>query len=251
MADIPISFDRLLVEPAYRVVANAVEQQIMEGRIKLGQRLPSETELARQLGVNRSTVREAIRVLEQNGLVGREGGRRLVATMPRQADLATRVSRAMILHEVTFLELWETMMALEVMAAQLAAERATEEDLARLDANLKATEAGAAVGDNKRLVELDIEFHLIVAQASKNRALLLAREPVGLLFYPSFFNVMSRLNAGERLFVAHGEILRGIREHDPKHAGLWMERHIKDFKRGYELANLDIGKSVDYYPVGT
>jgi GntR family transcriptional regulator, transcriptional repressor for pyruvate dehydrogenase complex len=134
-------------------------------------------------------------------------------------------------------------MALEPVAAELAAERATAEEIAALDDNLERTRRSLA--NSESLTELDIEFHYLIAKASHNRALLLAREPVSHLFYPAFYNVMSRLNAGERLFVAHDKILEGIRLRDPKMAKSWMEKHIVDFRRGYELANLDIHAQVD------
>ncbi len=237
-----LSMERISVAPAYKVVSNAIEQQIMQGVIKAGDVLPSETALAEQLGVNRSTVREGIRLLEQNGLVRRQGGKKLFASVPRYHETAAHVSRAMVLHEVTFQELWETIMALEPVAAELAAERATEAEVAALDDNLERTRRSLA--NSESLTELDIEFHHLIAKASHNRALLLAREPLSHLFYPAFYNVMSRLNAGERLFYAHDRIVEGVRNRDPKAAREWMEKHIVDFRRGYELANLDIHAQV-------
>jgi GntR family transcriptional repressor for pyruvate dehydrogenase complex len=239
----PIVFERVETQPTYQLVASSIEKRVMEGVFKPGQQLPSELELAKQLGVNRSTVREAIRVLEQNGLVFRKSARRLVISVPRERDLASQISRAMVLHEITFLELWETMLPLEIRAAELAAERATIDEIAQLEANLNAT--GECLEHEEQLVALDIEFHYIIAKATRNRALLLAREPIGQLFYPAFYKVMSRLNAKDRLLVAHTEIFNGIRNRDPKHTALWMEKHIKDFRRGYELANFDINQPVD------
>lgn len=236
-------FDRIEAQPAYQLVALGIEKRIMEGVYKVGQQLPSELDLAKQLGVNRSTVREAIRVLEQNGLVFRKSARRLVISVPREEDLASRVSQAMILHEITFLELWETMLPLEVRAAELAAGRATDEEIGRMAENLRQT--AECLEHERKLVALDIEFHLLVAKASRNRALLLAREPIGLLFYPAFYQVMSRLNAKDRLLSAHQEVFNGIRNRDPKHAAQWMEKHIRDFRRGYELADLDMNQPVD------
>lgn len=236
-------FDRIEAQPAYQLVALGIERRIMEGVYKVGQQLPSELDLAKQLGVNRSTVREAIRVLEQNGLVFRKSARRLVISVPREEDLASRVSQAMILHEITFLELWETMLPLEVRAAELAAGRATDEEIGRMAENLRQT--AECLEHERKLVALDIEFHLLVAKASRNRALLLAREPIGLLFYPAFYQVMSRLNAKDRLLSAHQEVFNGIRNRDPKHAAQWMEKHIRDFRRGYELADLDMNQPVD------
>jgi len=229
--------------PAYKLVADAIERQILQGTLKTGDVLPAETALATQFGVNRSTVREGIRSLEQNGLVRREGGKKLFASRPRHADTAAQVSRAMLLHDVTFLNLWETIAALEPVAAALATERATEQEIAALEDNLMRTQR--SLTNRESLTELDIEFHHLVAVAAHNPALLLSREPLSHLFYPAFYQVMDRLNARERLLSAHTRIVECIRNRDMQQARTWMDKHIVDFRRGYELADLDIHAVVD------
>ncbi len=90
-------------------------------------------DLARQFGVNRSTIREAIRELETHGLLGRvRGEKRLRVTRPEPRRVSSGVSRALALHDVTFLELWEAMMAIEPVAAQYAAARRTAAQLQAL-----------------------------------------------------------------------------------------------------------------------
>ena len=69
-------FEPLDDHPAYRQIANLIEQRIVGRSLRTGDPLPSETDLARQFGVNRSTVREAIRELETQGLLGRGRGRK-------------------------------------------------------------------------------------------------------------------------------------------------------------------------------
>ena len=107
-------FRRIDVAPAYQKVADAIEREIVNGRIKPGEPIGTEQELVQQFGVNRSTVREGIRVLEEGGLIQRDSSRRLYACLPRYNKLATRLSRALVLHEVTFRELFEASMMLEV-----------------------------------------------------------------------------------------------------------------------------------------
>lgn len=224
-------------QPAFRAFAAEVERKIMTGEIKPGDALPSEAKLAEELGVNRSTVREAIRVLEQNGFVRREvGKKKLFATVPKSGEISQRLKMAMVLDQITFEELWEAMYALEPAAADAASRRRSEADLEELDRNLAETRE--ALADSRRLTELDIEFHRLVAKATANRAIEAARLPIGELFYPPFLAVMSRLNANERLLYAHEQIVDAIREEDAKRARDWMEKHILDFRRGYELANL-------------
>lgn len=67
-------FDRVTAIPAYRIVYEAIEKQILSGRLDAGDQLPTETDLAEQFGLARHTVREGLRLLEDSGLVRREGG---------------------------------------------------------------------------------------------------------------------------------------------------------------------------------
>lgn len=232
-------FDPVVTEPAYRAVARTIESKILAGEIKIGEPLPSETLLAERLGVHRSTIREAIRALEQTGLVARRRGqKRLYATKPASAQVSRRVSMAMLLGKVTFHELWEVMLCLEIAAVNAAIDRITEEDLRQIEENVVASEL--AVSEGRSLVLLDVEFHSLLAQAAGNRALLLSREPISQLFYPAFQSVMTRLNAGARMITAHRNVLEALKNRDRATAVEWMDRHIVDFRRGYELANLDL-----------
>lgn len=235
-------------EPAYRQVVRSIEAKIMSGQWSVGDRVPSETTMANDFGVHRSTVREAVRVLEQNGLVRRhDGGKLLYVTAPREADISARITAAIVLHEISFLELWESMRCFEPVLAECAARRIDDETLDLLQANLNKTKA--SLEDRQALVQLDIAFHQIIARASRNRALQLCRQPISQLFYPSFSKVLTSRSAGERLLFAHEKIVQALRNRDATGAKSWMDKHIVDFRRGYELANLDIDMAADW-PAG-
>src|SRR5690554_4846665 len=139
---------------------------ILSGQLKPGDSLPTETALAERFGVNRSTVREAIRLLEQEGLVSRTTGRRLQVGIPGLFDLAPRATRALLLQHVTFLELLEVAMVVEPLAARLAAGNRGDEELLALDENIETT--AHAVARQLPTVELDVAFHAMVARASGN-----------------------------------------------------------------------------------
>ena len=80
-------FDRINAIPAYQLVADAIEREILARRIRPGEPIGTEAQLVKQFGVNRSTVREGIRLLEQSGLIHRDSGRRLMATLPHYSRL--------------------------------------------------------------------------------------------------------------------------------------------------------------------
>jgi GntR family transcriptional regulator, transcriptional repressor for pyruvate dehydrogenase complex len=192
----------------------------------------------RQFGVNRSTVREGIRLLEQSGLIRRDQSRRLFVSLPRYNRLATRVSRALVLHQVTFRELREASMSLEAAAG-----RVSPEDIAELEDNIAKMESAP---DSQAIAELDNDFHTMIARISRNRVLQLAREPAGLLFTPTLKIILDQVAvAGRRNLEAHRKIVDACRQHDVETARLWMQRHITDWRRGFEKAGQQLDDPVE------
>src|SRR5579862_8163728 len=130
-----MEFAPVQMEPAYRKVAAAIGSRILDRRLREGDRLPPETELARQFGVNRSTVREALRELESHGLVMRRPGSKLMSvTRPQHIAIAGAVTRGLVMHDVTFMEVWEALTLLEPPIAESAARARTSEDVALVSA---------------------------------------------------------------------------------------------------------------------
>lgn len=249
-------FRRIERAPAYRLVYDAVEREIFAGRLRVGDPLPAELQLAGQLGVNRSTVREGIRLLEQSGLVERDGGKRPRISTPHYLDLASSASRALILHSVTFRELWEASMVLEPAIAERAARHVDDAGLAALSANLAAMEA-AVVGfeagtgaDVTEFVGLDRAFHEILAQIAGNRVLALAHEPVTSLFIPAGQIILPRLKTYRRVLDAHNFIFACLRQRDADGARNWMRKHMDDFRRAYELTEISLDSPLDAVSLG-
>jgi GntR family transcriptional repressor for pyruvate dehydrogenase complex len=242
---------RLERAPTYRLVYDAIEREILFGRMRIGDPLPTEMELASQFAVNRSTVREGIRLLEQGGLVTRDGGKRPRISAPRYQDLASAASRALVLHAVSFRELWQASMLIEPALAELAARDITASDLARLGDNLeemdrevRALEGGDAT-DVEPFVALDRAFHDILAEATGNRVLMLAHEPVTTLFIPAGRIILPRLRTWRRVLDAHRRIHAYLLAHDADGAREWMRKHMDDFRRGYALTGLDFETPLD------
>lgn len=237
-------FARINAMPAYQQVAEAIERKIVGGGIRPGEPIGTEAELVRQFGVNRSTVREGIRLLEQGGLIRRSSDRRLLASLPRHQRLASRISRALVLHEVTFRELFEAMMAMEIATIEQAVDHATADDIAALEANLERTIAAA--GKPAALAELDTEFHTLLANASHNRVLQLAREPSGLLIYPTTEIIFEKIRESQpRLVAAHRCLIESLRTRDKEMARTWMRRHVNDWRKGFERAGKELDRPIE------
>jgi len=233
----PVQFQPLVPQPAYGRVAAAIEQKILDRSLRPGDALPTETDLATQFGVNRSTVREALRRLESAGLVGRDSGaKRLRVTRPGHAETASRVSRTLALDEVTFIELWEAMLAIAPRTAALAAGHAAPESLDGLEAEIAAVESARG---SEAAVAGVVSFFGKLAAASGNRVLMLAMQPVTRLLSPSLRRMIDRVPQGRsRIVVAQRCIVEALRKGDPAEAESWMTRHVQDFRRGYEIAGI-------------
>lgn len=245
-----MKFERVELAPAYKVVCDAIEAQILSRRLLPGDRLPTETELAAQFGLTRHTVREGIRMLEQGGLVRRAAGRRLHVAHPGHGELAPRASRALVLQRVSFRALWEVALDMECCCVRLAAGRITAAHLERLRGNIAAMEK--ALDEGRPIIGLDVEFHAIIAEATRNPVLLLAREPVSLLFHPALEKIFNhdrtRLSGPRRLVEAHRRIADAFAAGDAALAHEWMHRHMVDFRRGYDVCGFDLDAEIGPMP---
>ncbi|WP_168797294.1 FadR/GntR family transcriptional regulator [Lampropedia aestuarii] len=245
-------FKRIRSAPAYKVVAEEIERLIMSAELKPGDPLPTEQELSESFGVNRSTVREAIRLIEQEGMLERREGRRLFVCLPGLFDLASRATRVLMLQQTTFQELWDTAITLEPLAARLAAQNAQAEDIARLQANIEATAAmtlphAQPESELAALVALDVEFHALVGAASHNRPLMLAREPISLLYKPTLLRIYAQIpQSKSRVLSAHRHITQGLSQGNAEVAVEWMHKHMVDFQRGFQMAGLDMRAPIQF-----
>src|ERR1700729_2885332 len=205
-----VRFEQILIEPAYRKVAAAIGERIVSRSLREGERLPPETELARQFGVNRSTIREALRELESGGLVTRRPGSKLMCVSRPQHDaIAEGVSRALAMHDVTFLEVWSALTILEPPIAEAAARARTAEDLEVIAAAAECFVASNA--DTGLAVHNAAEFFRSVGKATHNQVLGLAQEPLLQLLEPSLQVMIDKVaQARSRICAAHKRIVEAL-----------------------------------------
>jgi DNA-binding FadR family transcriptional regulator len=236
-------FEPIRVEPAYRKVAAALLERITDRTINAGERLPPEIELARQFGVHRGTVREALRELETNGVLKRERGSKLMmVTRPERGDIAANVSRAMSLHDVTYHDVWEALMAFEPPIAAAAARNRKQDDIQRLDALATRAEGGLSTRD---AVEQTADFFRTIGEATHNGVFMLAHEPIIQLLVPSLGAMIDKVpQAQGRISAAQRRLVSAIRERNADSAHDWMEKHIRDFRRGFEIARIALERRV-------
>ncbi|WP_031070139.1 FadR/GntR family transcriptional regulator [Streptomyces sp. NRRL WC-3742] len=203
--------------PLAQQAAERIEQQIRTAVWPVGGRLPGEVTLAKELGVGRSTVREALRTLAAAGMVQSRQGAGVFVTADRPAeDWPSRLRRAELAH------VYEVRTMVEVQASRLAALRRTEADLLAVDAALAARQA-AGEGDDAAFVDADIALHTAIVAAAHNPVLddLFAqfapvlREHLVALVGVFELRAMDR-NHG---YAAHAELVRAVHEGDAERAG--------------------------------
>ncbi|BDG60182.1 FadR/GntR family transcriptional regulator [Caldinitratiruptor microaerophilus] len=228
-----------MLEPIKRVSVSAVivdriRQSIESGSLRPGDRLPPERDMARQLGVSRLSVREAIKVLEAMGLVEVRPGD---GTFVRRATAENLVDPVLLGHLVeegtTLAELVEVRMVLEVEMASLAAGRATPEDIEAMESALRRMEE--QIGRGEDFLEADREFHAAVCDATRNA--VLAR------MYEGIMDLVTHLRrrtwrvpgAPERAVASHRAILDAIRARDPSRARAAMREHMANVRRDLEV----------------
>jgi DNA-binding FadR family transcriptional regulator len=239
-----IAFDPLPFEPGYRRIASAISARILDRTLKDGDPLPSELELAAQFAVNRSTVREALRELESANLVTRRRGtKRLVVARPGAEQVADRMSHALALHDVTVREVWAMLEVLEPPAAEAAARAATPAAVERLRGAVR--DFAALPASSPQAVAGVAEFFRAIAAASGNRVLPLMQEPLLLMLGPALALLMSRVPvAHSRIASAQAEVLAAIERGDADTARSWMGKHVRDFRRGFDVSGIALDTPV-------
>jgi DNA-binding FadR family transcriptional regulator len=247
-------FEPLAYAPAYWRVSEAIRARILRRELVEGQPLPTETELARQFEVNRSTVREALRKLESNGLLGRRrGGKRLYVTRPTREAVGGGLSEAFELHRARVVDVWEALQSVQPGIAGAAALRRSDASLAAIEA--AARQFAGRQGEREEAVGDVARFFEALGEASGNPVFVLLNEPLLRLLKPSLAVIIDRVpQARSRIELAHREIVAAVRARDATAASEWMARHVRDFGRGYEVAGIplstEIGETLDTAPAG-
>ena len=224
------SFDEVVMQ---------IQEAILGGRYRTGDRLPNERELSAMLDVSRPTLREALRSLEVLGILdirpGKRGG--IFVAAPSGSGVGSALEAQILLRGATTAELNEFRTSFEGETAAWAAERADAQDARRLLEHAARVRVAAAREDTRweQMVDLDVHFHELVAQASKNQVrvavmlgLLRAVQNVELRVTPLADPGLHRDVAAELTAVAEA-----ISEHEPARARAAMRSHLDRFFARY------------------
>jgi GntR family transcriptional regulator, transcriptional repressor for pyruvate dehydrogenase complex len=209
----------------YEEVVSQVHEMVREGKFKAGDQLPSERELSETFKVSRTSVREALRALETQGLiVSRTGAGNFVADLPVESLIAP-LATLLIEEKSALADIFEMRKVIEPHIASLAAERATKRDIERMKKILDKQREAVSRGETG--VEADAELHFAIGRATQNQAL--EKLVSGLMDILSHSREESLQTKDRRKasIESHRKILSAIEEHDKKKAREAMLFHIE------------------------
>lgn len=204
-------------------ILTRLQQGIRDGMLSVGDKLPSERELAESFGVSRNSVREALRALEALGVIEVRHGDGTFIQAPDVASLLSPYFNVLQEKQTFLREVLEFRRLLEPSLARLAAERATEHDLERLEAILGDHEG--QIKNNESVVEVDLAFHRAIAHAAHNHVIQSTFELLSTTMQD--FRYLWGEGRPARSAKAHRAVFAAIKGRDSNAAAQAMEEHIR------------------------
>ena len=213
----------------YESVIEQIMNLIKNNKLKPGDKLPPERELAEKLSISRGSLREAFRVLESRGLIkSKPGGGRYIREIRKNGHNSTE-NIISSLEKSSILELLEAREMFEVKIAKIAAQKATPEDIELIEEALnKINEEEELKNDEK--TQSDTEFHLAIARASHNFVFTNIIKLHLDLLKDTREKTWKITGRREKQYQEHQAILQAIKEHDAKKAGETMLKHLKNVR---------------------
>lgn len=224
-----IQFEPIRPKKISEEIVIQIKQLISKGELKPGDRIPSERELASMLGVSRPSVREAIMVLDAMGFLdARQGGGTFVRALT-EGSIMDPLAKLVEMRDPALLRsLAEVRMGLESWSASLAAQRATDTDIAELRRLYAVMEEQAAKGGWDP--DVDAEFHYAITAASHNSLQMHVLNSIHTLFHTTIQVALMEFYRQEghiqKLLNHHREIMEAIAAHQPELARQKMMEHL-------------------------
>ena len=219
----------------FEQIATQIEQLILSGKLRSGDRLPTERELAEQFQASRTAVREAMKTLAQKGLVDMRPGRGTIVidgtsqAMRHSLGLMIRVGQAGSSENLV-----EVREILEPEIAALAAERATQDHIAVLQRAVETMDASLDNADT--YIAADNDFHLALAKATQNDLIVAFVDSIVDLLSEQRKHIFSVSGGSARGQLHHKVLLAAVQRHDPEAARLAMRAHLQQVRADVETA---------------
>lgn len=223
-------FQKIEAEKLSNAVVRQIEQLILRGILRPGERLPSERELSEKLGVSRPSLREAVAQLQANGLLTSRAGAGIFVADVMGSAFAPALIRLFSEHDEAVFDYLSFRRDLEGLAAARAARLGSDTDLKVVDAVFRKMETAHTKRDPSDESRLDAEFHMAIIEASHNVVMLhMMRSMFDLLREGVFYNrqvMFKQRTTRDTLLDQHRAINDALQARDPEAARAAIEAHL-------------------------
>ncbi len=223
------------VEQLVRILSDYISNSIMEGEYKLGDKLPSDRDLAAKFGVGRTALREALKVLSVLGLIDIRPGQGTFICKNTSNFFMMPLSWSFLVGDESVDQMIEVRNVLEQKSAQLAAQNATEEDIEFLTKVYENSQEAYNTGNFKDFLDYDMEFHLAIAKCSHNPVIQNLLFTSRSLIRQISKSGMLTLENLKNIYVEHGIIYEAIKNKDSYGASQKMISHLINSCTRYQL----------------
>ncbi len=210
----------------YQQIVEQIEESILNGRLKPGDQLPSERELAQQFGVSRTAVREAVKALHERGRLEAYAGRGTFITDATSHGIRESLDRVTKVGGTGHLA--DLLVMLEPEIAALAATKSGEQQIATMRETISAMEQ--AFDDQEACIDADLDFHLTLAEAAGNPFILALIDSIVDVLREKRLRVFRVKGGAERARLHHQRILDAIEERDTAKAREAMRAHLRQVR---------------------
>jgi GntR family transcriptional regulator, transcriptional repressor for pyruvate dehydrogenase complex len=212
----------------YEQVIEQIKSLIFEGKIKKGDRLPSERSLKEQLNISRASIREAFSALEMIGLIESRPGEGTFIKSDLDRNILEPLSLMLLLQDNIVEELLELRRVLEVDCVRLAAERSNDSELEEMEKQIK--DLAESSGFEEKSIRADRQFHYTIARSSKNNVLYNVMVSISEAMDYHIKNTRTKLvshkSTMENFVWQHRDIFQAIKDRDPEEAMKAMHNHL-------------------------
>jgi GntR family transcriptional repressor for pyruvate dehydrogenase complex len=214
-------------------IVEEIKQRISQGELKDGDSLGSQDDLAKRMEVSRPTLREALKRLELMGLIETKHGRGTFVKTITPQDFMNPLASFLVINQESAIELLEARLYIEGAVAALSAKNASQNDIKGIKKKLADMKTAAKTASVEKFIANDVQFHLLVAESSKNRVLTkvvnILRDLLHQLLHKVFeIQSDSLAKTFNQTISFHEKILSAIEQHNPDMARRHMEAHLKD-----------------------
>ena len=227
-------------------VSNAIIAQIKDAifqrRLVTGDKLPSERQLMEQFGASRVTVREALRALENSGMIevkrGAEGG--AFIRDPNTKFVNNFLQDMFSMGKIRISDLTEARLAVEPYSVRIATERIKDDILEQIRLNIRETKENLERGNSTDARLLNLEFHRLIAQASSNPVIFFVLDSIMDIMESNISSVILSAKPVEQTLQYHEEIYTAMKTHDDQRAEKTMLKHIQDIQNALEAEEKEL-----------